>query len=412
MTVTTEPTLAYDDVANAVAGGAVAIRAVTVLQPAGGEGDKVFPPTYQGGQYHIETRRVGESEVETVVLDSVQSQANRMELALLEARERGLLEFPLIVADFSTDLPHIGRITALEAPHRIADAIFRDSLYDGVRFRESGAGRRFTSANIRNATSLLELCPTALVFGVWDSTGPRGGLGAKFARVIASEIVGFDVVVGHKTGSRIDPLPIARGVEIYASSEGGWTLDPASARKTKKGDAEKLRPSELNLGNVTPDLARGDRGAPLPGGVTMSRAVQTTVLSLAALRKLGFPVGEVRSHDADGAARSLLTALGVAAIVFQREHGYDLRSRCLLVPTGSLGLELVSPDGGATAYSLDASGASDLVARAADAARSAGFVWGNDEIALTPEPKLVGLVKRSEELLAQAPDEDDGAAEA
>jgi len=120
----------------------VALRLITTLEPAGGPGGKLFPPTYMGGQYHLETRRVDDSEVQTVVLDSVQSQANRMELALLAARDRGELSFPLIVADFSKELPHIGRITALDASHRIADAIFRDSLLSGVRFRDSEAGRR------------------------------------------------------------------------------------------------------------------------------------------------------------------------------------------------------------------------------------------------------------------------------
>lgn len=41
--------------------------------------------------------------------------------------------------DFSeASLPvPVGRITSLRAPHRVADAILRDSEYEGVRFRES-----------------------------------------------------------------------------------------------------------------------------------------------------------------------------------------------------------------------------------------------------------------------------------
>jgi CRISPR-associated protein Csb1 len=37
--------LSLDVLTNAVAGGAAAIRTITRLEPAGGPGDKVFPPT-------------------------------------------------------------------------------------------------------------------------------------------------------------------------------------------------------------------------------------------------------------------------------------------------------------------------------------------------------------------------------
>ena len=69
----------------AVSGTAVAFRCVTDYQPVGGPGDKVFPPTYEGGKYAIEERvdpKTGEVH-QCVILDSVQSQANRMEEALL-----------------------------------------------------------------------------------------------------------------------------------------------------------------------------------------------------------------------------------------------------------------------------------------------------------------------------------------
>ncbi len=72
-------------------------------------------------------------------------------------------------------------VTSLEAPHRAADALFRDSLLNGIVFRKSEAGRLLDAADVRHATGLFGLCPTALVFGMWDSTGPRGGLGAPSA---------------------------------------------------------------------------------------------------------------------------------------------------------------------------------------------------------------------------------------
>jgi len=55
----------------------------------------VFPPTYAGAVYAIEKRRVpGRDEpVTCVLLDSVQSQANRMEEALQDAFDGGRIEF-------------------------------------------------------------------------------------------------------------------------------------------------------------------------------------------------------------------------------------------------------------------------------------------------------------------------------
>lgn len=73
----------------AVTGSAAAFRCRRRLQPAGGPGDKVFPPTFAGAVYAVEQRRVfGEDgqplpEPKTcVVLDTVQSQANRNTTAL------------------------------------------------------------------------------------------------------------------------------------------------------------------------------------------------------------------------------------------------------------------------------------------------------------------------------------------
>ena len=152
----------------------------------------MFPPTYRGGQYATEKRinpDTGELR-DCVLLDSVQSQANRMELALLEAHRSGEIELPLLVAHFDQDELHKKfEITSLEAPHRIADAIFRDSLLDGKIFINSDKGAVLDRMSIRNATELFGICPTGLLFGLWYSTGPRGGQGAKFQRALVSEII-------------------------------------------------------------------------------------------------------------------------------------------------------------------------------------------------------------------------------
>jgi CRISPR-associated protein Csb1 len=141
---------------SAVVSNAAAFRRITRLLPAGGQGSKVFPPTYSGGVYANEQRRLADDKiVKTVLLDSVQSQANRMEQALLEAHLSGKMKLPLVQVDFSSDFPDIGIITTLDAPHRIADAIFRDSKLDGQKFRESDVGKAFVASNVRNATGLF-----------------------------------------------------------------------------------------------------------------------------------------------------------------------------------------------------------------------------------------------------------------
>jgi CRISPR-associated protein Csb1 len=89
---------------------------------------------------------------------------------------------------------------------------------------------------VANATPLFELCPTALIFGVWDSSGPRGGRGAKFARASVSEIVGYHAVSGLRTSSRIDPLQIlADAGPLFEDAVGGWTLEESNARRDEKG---------------------------------------------------------------------------------------------------------------------------------------------------------------------------------
>lgn len=401
-----------------VDGKGVALRVRQRLQPAGGIGDKVFPPTYSTGdrtlKYVVEKRRVGGQDVDCVLLDGVASQANRMEEALLDGWERQSLDFPVLSVDFTADptLADIGSITSLQAPHRIADAILRDATDASgkVLFRDTPEGRAFTDATTRNATAVLALCPTALVFGVWDSTGPKGGMGAKFQRALSSEIVGVQARAGSKVGSRIDPLAIGSGVEVFhrASDPSDWTIDPADAQKDAKGKPVlfnraggegKGKPSAVNHSNVTPSV---DEWA---GGVTLDYAEQTTVVSLPALRRLRFRTDlegrPLADRDAaERAARTALAALAVVAIVRQREVGYDLRSRCLLVPEGAMRLEVVRPDGSTEEVETSVEIADTLLRKAGEKLAAVGLAWKREPLALKAAPKLIALVKKSRELAA------------
>ena len=399
----------------ALEGRAAAFRCITSYQPAGGRGAKVFPPTYEGGKYATEQRvHPGRHDPDTgapresacVLLDSVQSQANRMESALLEAQRAGRIELPLLITRFDHDaLPKPFSVNSLEAPHRVADALFRDSTLDGVIFRQSEAGRILDTSDVRNAAGLFGLCPTALVFGIWDSTGPRPSLGAKFQRALVSEIVGYDAVQGKRTRSRIDPAQVVLGAgPLYSSPNDSneqphWTLDSKSGGK-KLGKDGKGKPSEANHGNVTPSVS--------DGGFTISEGVQTTVLSLAALRRLRFPLAGASESDRqiDIAAQTALAAIGLAAAALAREDG-DLRSRCQLFPESESCWELLDrPGHDPQSFELTPGAAIDLLNQSVDAAKQAGLPW-QGVIELQPSEQLVELVRRSQELASAEGGESD-----
>ena len=378
-----------------------AIRRIQRLQPVGGEGDKLFPPTYPGEvqsappRHVFERRRVDGEDVWTVLIDSVQSQANRLEEVLLDAARNGL-RLPYVTVDFDgTGLEPLTEITSLEAPHRVYDAIIRDSLLGNESFMHAEEGRRLASASPGDASALLELSPSSLLFGAWHSQGEGGGLGAKFSRTLVSEIMGVDVPVdtvanertgevvarppGRRTGSRIDPLGVLKKVEVYKGAT-GWATSKEAAGK----GAKLVRPSEINHGNIAPTIA--------PLGITCAYAEHRAVLSLAGLRRLRFGNGE-----RDAAGRTLLALLGLVALSEQDAQGYALRSRCDLVCDGAAApMEVVCADGTTETLAVDAAELRAEYEAAFDRAEAVGFEF--QWLRLTPQDKLVEIVARSREL--------------
>jgi CRISPR-associated protein Csb1 len=395
-----ESPLVFSALKSAVAGQAAAFRLTMKLEAVS---PKVFPPTYEGGKYATEDRIIAGQKLPCVLLDSVPSQANRMELALQDAWTGGEIEFPVVSVDFST-VENLGvpKVTSLQAPHRIADAILRDStLGEGAkppRFRESAIGKELDQLSAAFATPLVKYAPHCLVFGMWDSTGPRGGSGVKFARAIVSEIIGVNGVNGVKTSSRIDPLSIrVNSGTLYKARDGGWTLDENKAARDKTKPVKlgkEGKPSEANHGNVTPSIT--------DGGFTIDYAEQTTVLSLPALRRLRFPTkpGETSTPETDVLARTYLAAIGLLGATLAIESGYDLRSRCILRATSPVAWHLLGRPGEAdTQFALDRKSAVQLYNNALGAIKETLPIQLKETL-LTPSADLVTLVKKSLELAA------------
>jgi len=433
--------LTLDDLKAAVA-SAAAFRSRRRLQPAGGEGDKVFPPTFAGAVYAIESRRVpGRAEsVQCVLLDSVQSQANRMEEALQDAVDAKRLSIPVIEVDFTDHDPTgdveadkadgrlvdaIGKVTSLQVPHRLADAILRDSdveqekngKRERIAFRQSEIGKALNTVSLANATPLFELCPTALIFGMWDSTGPKGGLGPKFERAMVSEIVGVGVEVGDlRRGVRRDPLEVRAAVKIIEEADKSWRMAGKHEKKGKEAwESGATEPSQRNHSSVPFPKQRDEKTEKnYYDGATIEYAEQTTTLSLICLRRLRFPIGGKSNSEADAAARVVLAALGLCGAALAFEVGIGLRSRCLLWPEGPMEWELLNrPGDPPEKFSLTGKQAVDLLKKAVAAATTVDLPWREEPLPLKPsvgegrKENLVELVRLSQlEATKEGPDQE------
>lgn len=478
--------LTYEALHDAVR-SAAAFRLHLRLGAVDGEGGKVFPPTYAGGVYAVEDRRVDGKVVRCALLDSVQSQANRMEELLLDAylptwRDLSPGEASEVKCDLPVVAVHVenhGWVNSLTAPHRIHDAILRDCEVKGrdgdgegtaVRFRESSVGKEVVAARVHHATALYRYCPTALLFGTWDSTAGEGLDSAKVPRALVSEIIGVDITPGVRTGSRIDPLGIrAQSAKIYrlkadpkdwgaiVSDANGDNRVIGAESEDELNTKKSMKPSDINHGNVTPDMPRfakkeihdqnlgrlpdivdsspvelrydleaGDGrfsshgayrseqqrirfGAVKPGGVTMAYALHTWTLSLTQLRRLRFPVASAGSGDEatiNDAARTVLAALGLYALALQQDGGYWLRSRCELLPAGAAPLELVGRNRGE--FTLpDVESVRKIVDTAVEHASDIGIEWEAGLLELTPTEKLRELVRASDDLAPVIEDEEE-----
>jgi CRISPR-associated protein Csb1 len=293
--------------------GPAAIVLREQLQPVEGPDGTVFPATYAPsedktfrGGYNID-RFDGNKNV--CLVDSVGSQANRLEPLFKKAKYRGMV--PQVVVRAGTH-----RVNLLDAGHRAADALVRYSSLRGplekafIALRDQG-----------NAEDLAKIAPTSLVFGMWDSRQTQ----LKLPRLLSSVIRAYDVESQTRSANFLPPLATNQIREVLK-------LDPTS-------DEKKDELSELGLLNSLATATHG--GVVSRGGIR-----RDATLSLAGLRLLAVKERE-QELTAQKTLRLRRYILGLALVALTARPGEQLRQGCILVadPRKPRTVETVLGDG-------------------------------------------------------------------
>ena len=193
--------------------GAVALHLHQTLLPVEGPGSAIFPPTYAPENrqakpgYNIDELSDG---TRVATIDSVGSQANRMEPVFLQTkngepgnpRSRLVPQIDITYRDGKS-------VSILEAGHRLGDALIRSTSL------KNHAHDAFTAfLDHDDATPLARLAPTSLVFGVWDSRDT----GAKLPRIVQATIRAEDVEELTRSAQYTPPLDYA-DLEVFTEAQ-------------------------------------------------------------------------------------------------------------------------------------------------------------------------------------------------
>lgn len=338
----------------------------------------VFPPTFIDiGHLTSPVREDGTHEY--VLIDSTQSWANRLE----EVADDPALGLPRVDVQIGDE-----SLSAYKLPHRVYDAILRDSTLDDVSYRDTPLGKALTGARPANATALLRHAPTVLLFGGWDSFAGLKVGAAKWPAALVGQILGFDAQLSRKTGVRVDPLEISiDDFQSYKAAAAGevWTLDAAEAEKDGKGKAITIKPSEVGHGNIPAAVAFK--------GAWVSRMELRASLSITRLRRYHFPIDGASSPEADQAAITLLVCLAVVLMTERLERGLDLRAGAEL-DTRSVTWLLRGSMVADEPLEVTSDAARAALEQAKGAAAVLGLTFGKD-VTLTAKPKLRKIVERT-----------------
>jgi CRISPR-associated protein Csb1 len=299
-------------------GAAVALVVKQQLRPVDGRGTPFFPPSYLGANdrptYCISPLANGKN---LCVVDSVQSQANRIEEAFMQEPYRSLVR----KVDVTAKLPNEGTRTLdmLQLGHRLADAAV---TFSTIADQAQAAIRSFANS----PDGIARLSPMSLLCGMWESRGEGSQL--KIPRAFSATIAARDVSELRRmatfTGSFWSK---DLGLEGTRSSEG---LDPVPA------------------------------GEALGGVIAQGEILRTATLNLVALRQNC----RVMPGQSASAAARYVYGLGLVALTMHPET--FLRQGCLLVADGESQVHVVMRSGQEDTLVLDHEDAIGIARKAAE----------------------------------------------
>ena len=321
----------------------VALTCRQALAPVEWSDARVHPPTYpvarqkkarqDGHRTRYELNELGDGAL-VCELDTVQSQANRM-----EASFRGPLA-DLIPRHAVEAGGH--RVDLTELPHRLADASVRATALAGdirVCFERFAAG---------DAAPLARLGPTSLVYGAWDSRDTR----VSVPRFIGSRIEARDVVECTRS---------AQYSAVFGQGELGLT------------DAEWRKGAEAGF---APAPANGR-----PGGIVVRGGLDQSASILLAVPR------RYRTKDGSEVLPGYLLGLALGGLLAGGRR-YDLRSGCALVPAGAPAWQTVSVEGERRPVEVDAKAILDELRVLADKwAKAAEVTLGGEPMVHRYDPE-------------------------
>jgi CRISPR-associated protein Csb1 len=283
--------------------GPVALHLKQKLVPVEGECSVVFPPTYADIGYNIDTLDDG---TKVVMIDSVGSQANRMEPIFKREPYSGLIpqiEIEIALKEAAGE-KYIEKRSLLDLPHRSADSVVNSCPTLAPSIAKAFQALR----HYGDAGPLCRLAPTSLVFGVWDS---RGGSAEKRPRLVRSIMRAWNVQPLHSAAqfssvwkslsaeqqAELEKEAKAKKVKL---SEKGFADAPATFRKVSTSAATQMR--EFRDGSPNPERR-------VLGGVLITNPIERDVtVNLVALRSIGG-----RSDEEGSQLRRYLLALALIA---------------------------------------------------------------------------------------------------
>lgn len=395
--------MSFDDLVAACSpGGASVLTVVTDLAPAAGTHGAVAPAKYQRAKQpaYAYGQRFVDGEVQHVVtIDSKGSSLNRMEGAVANAildGEEPLASMPRIQVAYENG----GSFADYELPHRAFDGHIRAGTVDGVDVTRHPSYRSARDAKAANVRALMDLSPTSLIFGSWDST--RKSNQSRFRSAITGEIIGVLAVQSDDDpetpmmgGARVDPVaasvqvpgPVLDSLAQAQAHEFGSKMRTGLAKDVKKAAKGAVSASRLGLGAIPPALET-------VGLVACRRIIRSTVLSFSALRQLRFG----SPGEGDVAGRAVLAALGLAALA-RANRELLIRANCDLV---EVSVPVVTLDGrngiSRQLPPLSVAEADSLLVAALDMARSSlGLTWEGQVFPVVGNPAIVAGASSDEE---------------